>query len=81
MTGRLDKIPEPHKMEETPITVEISWNKEDMGEVARAKETFEGYVRQGWFAFALRHDNKRYQIFEFDPELERVFLFPLVEGG
>lgn len=68
-------------MEENPFPVEIFWNKEDAAEVARAKEAFEKYIRQGWFAFAITHENKRYQIFEFDPELERVFLFPLVEGG
>jgi len=48
--------------------------------VELARETFAEYLVKGYIAFAESSKGKR-QIFTFDPELEKIVLAPLVEGG
>lgn len=59
----------------------ISWDKENAKEVVLAEKKFKEHVRQGWLAFTISPDNKKIQIFDFNPELEKLFLVPLSEGG
>lgn len=59
----------------------ISWDKENAKEVALAEKKFEEHVRQGWLAFTISSDNEKIQLFDFNPELEKIFLVPLSEGG
>ncbi len=61
--------------------ITLSWNKEDPEEVASAEKKFREYTRKGWLAFVVTTDNKKRQIFTFNPEFERIQLVPLVEGG
>ena len=68
-------------MKENVQKIQISWNKENAEEVALAKKKFEEYIRQGWLAFTITSDNKKVQIFTFNPVLEKIFLVPLSEGG
>lgn len=76
-----EAIPEiaPSKAKLRMIT--LSWNKEDPEEVASVENMFKEYTRKGWLAFALTLDNRKKQLFSFDPELGRIQLVPLVEGG
>lgn len=59
----------------------ISWDRRNLREAAEAKKAFEDYIRQGWFAFVTTPDNRSVQVFEFDLEFGRVFLYPLAEDG
>jgi len=61
--------------------IRISWNKEKPEEVALAKQKFEEYLRQGWFAFKFSSDNKKTLVLAFDPALEKILLIPASEGG
>jgi hypothetical protein len=72
-------IPRVPQNERRPIT--LTWKMEDSREVISAKERFTEYVKAGWLAFALTSENRRVQIFEFDPRLERIVLIPFAEGG
>ena len=58
----------------------MSWAKNSPEEVRRAKDTFREYVEKGWLATG-EIDGRRKQIFSFDPNLERIVLFPLILGG
>lgn len=61
--------------------ITLFWNKEDSEETASAERTFREYIRKGWLAFVVTPDNKKKQVFTFNPEFERIQLVPLVEGG
>ena len=65
--------------ERRPIT--LTWKREDPKEVSLAKKRFTEYVKAGWLAFAVTPQNRRAQIFEFDPKLETIVLIPFAEGG
>ena len=54
---------------------------EDQEEVSLAKKRFMEYLKAGWLAFAVTPENRRVQIFEFDPRLEKIVLIPFAEGG
>jgi len=58
----------------------MSWDKYCPEEVIRAKETFREYVEKGWLATG-EIDGKRKQIFSFDPNLDKIVLFPVILGG
>jgi hypothetical protein len=72
-------IPNDHLSERRPFT--LTWRMEDPKEVSLAKERFMEYVKAGWLAFVVTPENRRVQVFEFDPRLERVVLIPFAEGG
>ena len=76
-----DAIPEISPSEERVRMITLSWDKEDTEEIASAEEMFIKYIRKGWLAFQVTSDNRKRQVFSFDPELGRVQLVPLVEGG
>jgi len=60
----------------------IHWNKENSKEVAVAEETFERYLKAGWMACKLEaSEERRVQIFNFDPNLPIIILLPPVGGG
>jgi len=61
--------------------ITLSWNKENPEDVASAEKTFSEYIRKGWLAFAVTSDNKKKQLFSFNPQLERIHMVPIVEGG
>jgi len=81
MEKPLDQKPTPSvpQTERRPLT--LTWKMEEPGEVSSAKERFTECVKAGWLAFAVTPENRRVQIFEFDPRLERIVLIPFAEGG
>jgi hypothetical protein len=78
--NRRDSVPLDHQRELSSI-IEISWSVKSTSEVESAKKKFEEYTRQGWLAFKLASDNRKVQVYEFDPCVEEIFLVPLAEGG
>jgi hypothetical protein len=74
-------IPEIVPTEEKFGLVMLSWNKENPIEIASAEKTFKEYTRKGWLAFIVTSDNKKKQVFTFDPDFEKIQLVRLVEGG
>ena len=76
-----EAIPEISPSEERFRMITLSWDKEDPEETASAQKMFIKYIRRGWLAFQVTSDNRKRQVFSFDPELRKVQLVPLVEGG
>ena len=72
-------IPNEPRSGRRPFT--LTWRMEDPKEVSFAKERFMEYVKAGWLAFAVTSENRRVQVFEFDPRLEKMVLIPFAEGG
>jgi len=68
-------------IEERARMITLSWDKEDPEEIASAGKMFIKYTRKGWLAFQVTSDNRKRQVFSFDPKLGSVQLVPLVEGG
>ena len=58
----------------------LTWSKDNDEEVARARATFDEYLKKGWLAIGESADQKK-QIFRFDPDLEKIVLAPLMMGG
>lgn len=61
--------------------ITLSWNKENLEEIALAEKKFREYIHKGWVAFVVTSDNEKKQVFTFDPVFERLQLIRLVEGG
>lgn len=61
--------------------IEITWNRNDPGSVAVARNRFLNLTRLGWMAFATLPDGRRKHVPSFDSSLEKVVLLRLVEGG
>ena len=59
----------------------LEWTKDDVDEVKRAEKTFTSYLKKGWIAFAVTPDEKRIHVYAFDPNVEKIILAPIVEGG
>ena len=76
-----EAIPEIAPGEESVRMIMLSWNKEDPEEIASAEKTFREYARKGWLAFVVTSDDKKKQVFTFNPEFGRIQLVRLVEGG
>lgn len=76
-----EAIPEMSPIEERARMITLSWDKEDPAEIASAEKMFTKYIRKGWLAFQVTSDNRKRQVFSFDPKLGSVQLVPLVEGG
>jgi len=77
----LEVAPEMATSKERTGMIELSWNKHDSVEVASAQKTFTEYARKGWLAFEVMSDNRKKQVFSFNPEAEKVYLTRVVEGG
>lgn len=58
----------------------LTWRKDNAAEVALAADTFTRYIDKGWLAFGETCGDKAL-IFTFDPDLERITLFPMIMGG
>jgi hypothetical protein len=60
----------------------IGWDSDVPNEVEAARKTFNELTKKGYFAFAIRGENKKgEQIKEFDPQAERLIMAPPVRGG
>ncbi len=63
-----------------PDEMKISWDVNNIQEVAYAEKKFYEYLTDGWIAFS--DDPKgRIQIFNFNPKLEMIILIPPLGGG
>ncbi|MFC2065899.1 hypothetical protein ACFLUO_02390 [Chloroflexota bacterium] len=58
----------------------LNWRKDNAEEIALAGKTFTKYISEGWLAFGEISGDKEL-IFTFDPEIEKITLFPIVMGG
>lgn len=72
-------IPSVPQAERRPVT--LTWKMEDSAGMNIAKERFREYLKAGWLAFAVTREDRRVQIFEFDPKVEKIILIPFAEGG
>ena len=62
-----------------PDKMEVTWDVNNSQEVTYAEKKFHEYLADGWIAFS--DDNEgRIQIFNFNPELERIILMPPLGG-
>lgn len=61
--------------------MKLSWNRENIKETALAEKIFREYVRKGWLAFVVTEDNRKKQVFIFDPRVEEIHLVRPIEGG
>ena len=61
--------------------VKLTWNKRNQEEVRMAEKSFNEYIRSSWMAYCVNVDQRKIQIFTFNPDLEEIFLIPLEEGG
>ncbi len=72
----------------TPLTDEtelssslrVSWSRDDLEQISRARESFERYVAKGWIAFSEEPKGRR-MIHRFDPCLDKIVLIPPLGGG
>jgi len=81
--GELRTILELSTMDEPalPENIKISWNEVNKEEVKKAEDLFKRYINEGWIAFRVTPDNKRVQIFTFNPSIEKIILVPPLGGG
>ena len=63
-----------------PDEMTVSWNADNIEEVAYAQKKFLQYLADGWIAFSDEPTGRR-QIFKFNPELKRIVLLPPLGGG
>jgi hypothetical protein len=49
--------------------------------VKRAEDIFRKYVMEGWIAYTVTSDDRKIQIFTFNPELDEIVLTPIMFGG
>lgn len=71
-------------MEIIPVTENIraiTWDKENIEDIAMAKKKFEEFIRQGWYAYKVTRGNKKRIVLNFDPALEKIYLFLPALGG
>jgi len=59
----------------------VAWSKDDAEEVRRAGEIFRKYLMAGWIAYTVTSDNRKVQVFSFNPEFDEIVLVPIVSGG
>ena len=62
-------------------TVVLAWDRRNAEEVERARRKFEEYMEKGWVAFEVTPENRKVQVYRFNPKLEKIVLAALVEGG
>lgn len=62
--------------------VKTSWSKDSPVEVEVARAAFDTLKAKGYLAFSVEErGEKGSKIDEFDPNLERIIMFPPVVGG
>ena len=59
----------------------INWSNADLGTVRTAEELFNKYVMKGWIAYTVTPEDRKIQIFTFNPELDEIVLTPIMFGG
>jgi len=60
----------------------LAWERDDAGDIEKAKTFFTKLTRQGWFAVSVSRDkSKLRRILEFKPEYGKLCFIPLSEGG
>ncbi|MDQ1279427.1 MAG: hypothetical protein QG670_689 [Thermoproteota archaeon] len=60
--------------------ITFTWNKGNVEEIERAEKVFKEYKEKGWLAIA-EFAGRKTQIFNFNPDLEKISLIPLELGG
>ena len=60
--------------------ITFTWNKGNADEIERAERAFKEYRERGWLAVA-EIAGRKTQIFNFNPNLEKITLIPLELGG
>jgi hypothetical protein len=73
--------PELRYHDKIPQEREITWHKNNTGEIAHAEEVFKRCLIEGWIAYTVTSDDRKTQIFTFDPELELIVIVPILYGG
>ena len=59
----------------------ITWSRSNAEEVRRAEDTFKKYLIAGWIAYTVTSDNRKVQVFSFNPEFDEIVLVPIISGG
>jgi hypothetical protein len=59
----------------------VNWRNEDPGAVKKAEDLFKKYVMEGWIAYTVTTDDRKVQIFTFNPELDEIVITPIMFGG
>ena len=58
------------------------WTPDEPEQTRIAREKFDHYRKQGFVACIVVHDGKTgFQISQFDPEAEEIFMLGLADGG
>lgn len=60
--------------------IRLTWNKGNVEEIERAEKIFNEYREKGWLAVG-EIAGRKIQIFNFNPDLEKIILIPLELGG
>jgi hypothetical protein len=62
---------------------EVTWSSDNEAEVLTARETFQRMTREGYQAFrpGASKGQRGNRITEFDPAIEKMVLFPQLQGG
>jgi lipopolysaccharide export system protein LptC len=63
-----------------PEEMRLTWDVESGKGIALAEQMFHKYLADGWMAFS-DDPSGRTQIFTFNPQLDRILLFPPLGGG
>lgn len=58
----------------------VIWSRNNAKDIAIAEKTFKEYIRKGWLAIG-EVSGKKKQIFDFNPDLEKIVLSPFMIGG
>ena len=58
----------------------VIWRNDKVEEILFAEKTFKEYITKGWIAIG-EVAGKKKQIFNFDPNLDKILLAPLMVGG
>jgi hypothetical protein len=59
----------------------IAWRTDDPDAVKQAADLFRKYVMEGWIAYTVTADDRKIQIFTFNPALDEIVLTPIMFGG
>jgi len=69
-------------MTEKDGDVKLIWDRSRPAEVKSCRTQFDELRKQGYLAYKVKGDGSTgKQIFEFDPDAERIILIPAVQGG
>lgn len=78
-------MPINHRMEilDPSGHTEITWDADNAQEVATAREMFNAMIAKGYQAFeqGTSKGQRGNRVTSFDPDLEKLVLFPHLQGG